>query len=87
MNAGERVRIPADGVHSRIGRVVMDDGACIDMRLDEYADGLVLGAALDKTGYHRLIIYDRETLIAVAPQRCFTLDDIAPNARMWGLTA
>jgi 4-alpha-glucanotransferase len=87
MNAGERVRIPADGVHSRIGRVVMDDGACIDMRLDEYADGLVLGAALDKTGYHRLIIDDRETLIAVAPQRCFTLDDIAPNARMWGLTA
>jgi 4-alpha-glucanotransferase len=87
MNAGERVRIPADGVHSRIGRVVMDDGACIDMRLDEYADGFVLGAALDKTGYHRLIIDDRETLIAVAPQRCFTLDDIAPNARMWGLTA
>lgn len=87
MNAGERLRIPADGVLARIARVTMEDGAVVDMHLDEHADGFVLGARLEAPGYHRLLIDERETLIAVAPQRCFTLDDIAPGARMWGLTA
>lgn len=87
MNAGQRLIIPADGIQARIARVAMEDGAIVDMRLDEYADGFVLGAPLEKTGYHRLLIDECETLVAVAPQRCFTLDDIAPGARMWGLTA
>lgn len=87
MTSGQALRIPADGIHGRIARLVMEDGAVLDMPLDEYADGYVQGAIIDKTGYHRLQIDQQETLVAVAPRRCFTIDDIAPGARMWGLTA
>jgi 4-alpha-glucanotransferase len=78
MTSGQALRIPADGIHGRIARLVMEDGAVLDMPLDEYADGYVQGAIIDKKGYHRLQIDQQETLVAVAPRRCFTIDDIAP---------
>jgi hypothetical protein len=36
-------------------------------------------------GYHTLRWRDRELTVAVAPTRCFTIADIAPGRRLWGL--
>jgi len=36
-------------------------------------------------GYHRLRVAQREITLAVAPPRCLTVGDIAPDARLWGL--
>ena len=36
-------------------------------------------------GYHTLRWRDRELTLAVAPSRCFSIADIAPRERLWGL--
>jgi 4-alpha-glucanotransferase len=41
--------------------------------------------ALDKPGYHRLLLGEREQPIAIAPRRCLTVDDLVPDRRPWGL--
>ena len=49
----------------------------------------VRGAAvvppLRAPGYHRLRVAGREITLAVAPSRCVTCGDVAPDARLWGL--
>jgi len=40
---------------------------------------------LCEPGYHRLRVAHREIMLAVAPPRCVTFGDVAPNARLWGL--
>lgn len=39
-----------------------------------------------ESGYHRLSIGNREIILAVAPSRCRSIDDIVPDARLWGVT-
>jgi len=41
---------------------------------------------LDEPGYHRLLHGRGETVIALAPTRCFALSDIAPGLRPWGVS-
>jgi 4-alpha-glucanotransferase len=41
--------------------------------------------ALDKPGYHRMLLGDREQPIAITPSRCLTVDDLVPDRRPWGL--
>jgi 4-alpha-glucanotransferase len=48
-------------------------------------DGVV--PPIGQPGYHRLRLADREIALAVAPQRCVTMADIAPGERLWGLAA
>ena len=43
--------------------------------------------AITETGYHRLLIDDRDIVVAVAPSRCMTIDDAVPDARLWGIAA
>ena len=43
--------------------------------------------AVSVSGYHRLLIDDREVVLAVAPSRCHTIDDAVPDARLWGIAA
>ncbi len=43
--------------------------------------------AISETGYHRLLLEDREFVLAVAPTRCRTIDDAVPDARLWGIAA
>ena len=35
-------------------------------------------------GYHRLLIGGREVRLAIAPERCFRVQDAAPGRRIWG---
>lgn len=41
--------------------------------------------AIDRPGYHTLRFGSHEVTLAVAPPRCFTVGDIAPGERLWGL--
>ena len=50
-------------------------------------DGVVLVPAIRIPGYHRLRYADRELGLAVTPKRCVTVDDIAPDRKLWGLMA
>jgi 4-alpha-glucanotransferase len=43
--------------------------------------------AIATPGYHTLRLGGHEITLAVAPQRCFTVGDIAPGERLWGLAA
>jgi 4-alpha-glucanotransferase len=43
--------------------------------------------AINAAGYHRLLIDGRELVIAVAPRRCHTIEDVVPDARLWGIAA
>src|SRR5690242_11538052 len=41
--------------------------------------------AIERPGYHTLRFGGHEVTLAVAPPRCFTIGDIAPGERLWGL--
>lgn len=43
--------------------------------------------AVAEIGYHRLRIGEREVVLAVAPAQCRTIDDVVPDARLWGIAA
>ena len=42
---------------------------------------------LDRPGYHRLEMGDAEVTLAVAPPRCFTVEDVARGERIHGIAA
>lgn len=43
--------------------------------------------AVGEIGYHRLIIDGRELVLAIAPAQCRTIEDVVPDARLWGPAA
>lgn len=64
---------------------VLESGDPVELALDEHAS---LPGKLP-IGYHQLDIQGRSFTLAVAPPRCYNLDDAveAPPARCWGLSA
>lgn len=85
--AGEPLLVPADNLEPAHARIVFEDGDAQDIRLHEHADGCLRADAIHRTGYHRLLIGDRETTLAIAPARCFTAAEVSRGAPVWGLTA
>ncbi len=81
-------------------RLVLEDGTVRDGMTDE-RDGRAVLPAVETPGYHRLTLGGQETVLAVAPRRCFTIEDAAsaagpdaasaagldaaPTARPWAL--
>lgn len=51
------------------------------------ARGRLRVPAVPETGYHRLAIEDRELVLAIAPAQCRQIDDVVPDARLWGPAA
>jgi 4-alpha-glucanotransferase len=66
--------------------LVLEDGTRSEVKLRTAGDTVML-PAIRVPGYHHLHYGDGETTIAVAPKRCVTVDDIAPDRRLWGLMA
>ncbi len=62
-------------------RLVLEDGQVLE--------GASTGAvdAPDVPGYHRLTAGGNEVTLAIAPPRCWTVEDAAPGRRPWGLSA
>jgi 4-alpha-glucanotransferase len=62
------------------GELQLEDGSTLSVAIR--AQQL---RAIDAPGYHTLRVGGRELKLAVAPKRCFTVGDVAPGERLWGL--
>ena len=65
-------------------QVRMQDGSVRDGTLAAAPGGSTL-PVIDAPGYHRLSVAGQVTTLAVAPERCYTVQDAAPGRRLWAL--
>ena len=63
-------------------RLTLEDGTVREDMAGE-RDGYALLPPIERPGYHRLSIGGRETTLAVAPRRCFTIEDAVPGGHPW----
>ncbi|BAN25915.1 4-alpha-glucanotransferase [Caballeronia insecticola] len=76
-------------------RIELESGAVIDGRFTSPKGEIALLSPIAEPGYHTLVINDHRTTLAVAPARCYTIDDAwrtldddAPHAPpLWGVAA
>jgi 4-alpha-glucanotransferase len=76
-------------------RIELESGAVIDGRFTSPKGATALLSPISEPGYHTLVINEQRTTLAVAPARCYTVDDawraLQPDAgttpRMWGIAA
>ena len=76
---------PAAGTGAAV--LIFESGERADITVYPGDDGRCWLAPVGRAGYHRLQLHDREVTLAVAPSRCFGLDEVARGGRMWGLAA
>jgi 4-alpha-glucanotransferase len=81
---GEPIRLTGEATRQSTSEIVYEDGDRADAGL-QIADDKLVVSSIDRPGYHRLRFGGRELTLAVAPRRCITINDIAPNERLWGL--
>jgi 4-alpha-glucanotransferase len=81
---GKPIPLTGDVDRPSTSEIVYEDGDRADVRL-QAADGRLIVPSIDRPGYHRLGFGEHELTLAVAPQRCVTVNDIAPTERLWGL--
>jgi 4-alpha-glucanotransferase len=84
--AGRPTRLDAGGSEPRRARIEFETGGGRDISLLSVR-GRLRVPAISETGYHRLLIDDRDIVLAVAPRRCHMIDDAVPDPRLWGLAA
>ncbi len=65
-------------------RLTLEDGTVLDGVLRQ-GDGSAELPSVDVPGYHRLEVGKQQVTLAVAPRRCFTVQDAAPDRRLWAL--
>jgi 4-alpha-glucanotransferase len=84
--AGRPTRLDVGASEARRARLKLETGEERDVSLLPVR-GRLRVPAIGETGYHRLLIDDRDLVLAVAPSRCHTIDDAVPDARLWGIAA
>jgi 4-alpha-glucanotransferase len=84
--AGRPTRLEVGANGPQPARVILESGSQQDVMLTPVRGRLRL-PAINETGYHRLVIDNREIVLAVAQSRCRTIEDIVPDARLWGIAA
>lgn len=67
--------------------IEFEQGGTIDVALMSDASGRLCLPAIERIGYHKIFVAHHAFTLAVAPPRCWRVDDIAPGAKMFGLTA
>ena len=82
--AGRPTRLEVAGDAPRNARLLLESGGARDLTLQP-TRGRLRVPPISEVGYHRLLIDERQIVLAVAPTRCNTLDDAVPDARLWGL--
>lgn len=68
-------------------RLRLEDGEMLDLSPQDLGGGRAQLRPVTRPGYHRLELAGREITLAVAPQRCSGVADIAARPRIWGLAA
>lgn len=89
------VKVPwAHTLPQRPYRLELEDGTVVDGIAHRISDDAMEIAPIAQWGYHRLLLGDMETIVAVAPPRCFGVADaLAASPRgvlarkPWGLSA
>jgi 4-alpha-glucanotransferase len=81
-DAGKPIRLP--GAAPGHARLECEDGTSQEVKLKHSRNGSSIEAKLEP-GYHRVLLGDRCVTLAVAPARCYAMDQVAPSTRMWGL--
>jgi 4-alpha-glucanotransferase len=84
--AGRPTRLDAGASEPHPARLELEAGGRRDIAVLPVR-GRMRVPAIVEAGYHRLVIGDRDIVLAVAPSRCRTIDDAVPDARLWGLAA
>jgi 4-alpha-glucanotransferase len=84
--AGRPTRLDLGAADSLPAKLILQRGDTRDLTLMP-ARGRLRIPAVQEIGYHRLQIGDREVVLAVAPAQCRTIDDVVPDARLWGIAA
>jgi 4-alpha-glucanotransferase len=84
--AGRPTRLDLGAADPRPAKLMLENGGSRDLTLMP-ARGRLRIPAVAEIGYHRLEVGDREVVLAVAPPQCRTIDDVVPDARLWGVAA
>lgn len=86
-SVGEPVALPGFDLSLTQATLVREDGTSEQVTLYRGDDGAPVLGPVSEPGYHQLRLPDRHITLAVAPSTCFTVEDVAPGRRLWGLTA
>ncbi len=84
--AGRPTLLDLGAAEPRPARLMLEQGGSRDLTLMP-ARGRLGIPEVAEIGYHRLEVGEREVVLAVAPTRCRTIDDVVPDARLWGVAA
>ena len=84
--AGRPTRLDVGGNESQQADLELENGQIRRISLLP-ARGRLRIPAVAETGYHRLRVENREIILAVSPARCRSIEDVVPDARLWGLSA
>lgn len=84
--AGRPTRLDVGGNEAQAAELVLERGERRQVSLLP-ARGRLRIPAIPEIGYHRLRVEDREIVLAVSPARCRSIEDVVPDARLWGLAA
>jgi 4-alpha-glucanotransferase len=84
--AGRPTRLDVGSSESQPAELVLESGESRHVALLP-ARGRLRVPAISEIGYHRLRVEDREIVLAVSPARCRSIEDVVPDARLWGLSA
>lgn len=83
---------PARQLAGKNYRIELEDGTRLDGRFPDHVPADVELPPIDRAGYHRLHVEDKEATLAVAPPRCFGVADAlasreehSSDPRLWGL--
>lgn len=71
---------PSDNTRAQL---ITEDGSRTDLNVTATANGVRL-PAVKVVGYHHLEIGNKSFALAVAPSRCFSIENVAPGKRLCG---
>jgi 4-alpha-glucanotransferase len=84
--AGRPTRLDLGASDPLSAKLLLERGGSRNLTLMP-ARGRLRIPAVAEIGYHRLQVGEREVVLAVAPPQCRTIDDVVPDARLWGAAA
>lgn len=82
-DVGQPIVLPSSCPPGQRGELHLEDGSRRTVTVSRSAAGPTL-PAIDEPGYHQLMLGSLVLQLAVAPQRCFGLDDAVGERRSWG---
>jgi 4-alpha-glucanotransferase len=84
--ARRTIRLPVKTSKPLAARLLLATGDVRNVSAEPVGGGLEIPSIV-QPGYHRLLIGNREIVLAVAPARETTIDALVPHSRLWGLAA